>query len=276
MDLIVAIGIALVLAGAIMIALGRLPTPTHRAPRPWRAPPPAGATVRLDVSADADEGALRRLVADAAQRALEADPSLTRVEVVDRDGRLLERVLRPEPLAAPPRLPPALQEPHRRPDRTPRVVRADHADLPATMPRADEAPPSTTFAERFELPAGVRAGLRDPDRPAELVRALLAAAGHEAHLDGDLVRTADTAVVVVPGRRVDRELANAFVRIQASGASRGLVIRLGYADPAALRRREAAAPHVRHVGPEAFQRMADAVATGADPLAFAAAPVTLR
>jgi hypothetical protein len=39
-----------------------------------------------------------------------------------------------------------------------------------------------------------------------------------------------------------------------------------------VHRREMLAPHVLHAGPDGIQRMADAVAVGADPLRFAVAP----
>jgi hypothetical protein len=94
-------------------------------------------------------------------------------------------------------------------------------------------------------------------------------------VDGDLLHVGDTAVVVLrpPGPTVTPEALNhAFLRIQQSGASRGLVVALGYLDVNEVRRREMLAPQVLHVGPEGVQRMADAVALGADPLRFAVAP----
>jgi hypothetical protein len=86
----------------------------------------------------------------------------------------------------------------------------------------------------------------------------------------------DAAVVVVPapiGEPVGDDLFNqAFRRFQASGARRGVMVTSGFMDPRALRRREMLEPAFLHAGPDGIQRMCDAVAAGADPLAFAAAP----
>jgi hypothetical protein len=122
----------------------------------------------------------------------------------------------------------------------------------------------------------VRERVTDPDEPASIVRAILEATGQEVTRNGDLLVCGDSAVAVADVR-VDPEtaLTEAFLRIDATPAKRGIVLRNGYVAPDIVRRREAAARHVRHVGPDGLQRMADAVAAGADPIAFAAGPVTI-
>jgi hypothetical protein len=89
----------------------------------------------------------------------------------------------------------------------------------------------------------------------------------------------DRAIVILAPRLAwlgPDDLARAYLHAQASGARAGLVILLGFADPEEIARREVAAPHVQHVGSRAIQRMADAVAIGADPLALTAASGTHR
>ncbi len=53
------------------------------------------------------------------------------------------------------------------------------------------------------------------------------------------------------------------------------MVTVGLLDPSDLRRREILAPNVHHVAHDGVQRMADAVAVGADPLAFALGKVVL-
>ncbi|HXF72566.1 MAG TPA: hypothetical protein VNO79_08170 [Actinomycetota bacterium] len=115
--------------------------------------------------------------------------------------------------------------------------------------------------------------MRNPDDPTDLLRAILEAAGIPHRVDRDLIVAGELAIVVVEpdaGVVVGHDALNhAYLRIAGSGATWGLVIALGYVDPREVERREMAAPHVRHAGPDAVQRMADAAALGADPVRFA-------
>ena len=110
--------------------------------------------------------------------------------------------------------------------------------------------------------------------PNELIRAILVAGGTTLEVDRDLIVTDDLAIVVVPDPtdRASEALNHAFLRCQEARRPQGLVIRLGWVNAEELRHREAAAPWVRHVDSDAIQRMADAVAVGADPVAFASRP----
>jgi hypothetical protein len=275
---IVLLVVALIL---LLVRSMRGPGPRPTTPGEWQQKAPQAARVRLDLSVeDPDHPAVQRLVNDAARRALRANPELDDVEVHDRDGQLLGRVLRPGPLPPAPSIPEDLREPHSRPDHTPQAVRGP-SRLPQPLPEPDDeidvSVPGRPFAEQFDLPESVRRRVRDPERPIELVRAILEAAGQPVRTDHDVAVTGDTAVAVVsPGSgSMSEELARAFMRIQASGAARGVIVRLGYVDPALIRHREAAAPHVRHVNTDGIQRMADAVEAGGDPVEFAVGPVVL-
>ena len=121
------------------------------------------------------------------------------------------------------------------------------------------------------------AELQDPDDPVEIVRAILAAADRPVErLDGELIRSGDKVVAVIGHRGgrpgVSKVLNDVYLRFQRSGARSGVVISLQYVDPADARRREILAPELTHQGPDAIQRMADAVAFGADPIEFAEGP----
>jgi hypothetical protein len=236
-----------------------------------------GTRIVLDLpDADPDDAAVQRLVSEAAHRVLARDRELEEVEVVARDGRVLGRERRPDPLPAETPLPAALREPHPTGRHVPSPVRQPDAGHPRHVA---EPPPEVRYsplAERLDLPPAVRDRITAPDRAVDVLRAILDAAGRSAVVDGDLVTSDDVAIVVVDtDGDAERALNHGFLRIQATDAPRGMILRLGYVDPRVTRRREAAAPHVRHVGPDALQRMADAVAAGGDPIAFAASPVTL-
>jgi hypothetical protein len=64
------------------------------------------------------------------------------------------------------------------------------------------------------------------------------------------------------------DLNAAFLRFQRSGAKRGVMVTAGRLYAHESRRREALAPNLKHTGPKGIQRMADAVAMGANPLDF--------
>ncbi len=259
-----------------------------------RARPPAaegGLAVTVDASGraavtlevdDADPASLavRRLVHDAAARVFALLPDAVEVEVRARSGRALGQVSRRSP--PPPRIdvPPPLYEPRPRraagpdPARHLREEELAGAGRPPVASGPPEPPPRT-LVDRFDLPPSVRDRVRSPDDTADLVRAVLEAAGIPHRPEGDLVVAGDLAIAVVEpdaGVVVGHDALNhAYLRIAASGAPRGLVIALGYVDPREIARREMAAPQVRHAGPDAIQRMADAAALGADPLRFALA-----
>jgi hypothetical protein len=138
--------------------------------------------------------------------------------------------------------------------------------------------PDRPFADRFVLTDEVRAAVRDPERPIDLVAAILQVAGRPVERQGDVVVSGDTAVAIVPhlAHGMEDAMTRAFMHIRDTAAERGVVIRLGYVDPDEVRRREGAAPDVRHVTADAIQRMADAVALGGDPIAFAIGPAVRR
>lgn len=263
--------------------------------RPPSAPPSempvaplvdGGAVVVLDVeAAEPDDPAAKRMVREAAARVYRMMPSAERVEVRSRTGapfgvvrrRPPERRLEyPEP-SGPPR---AARS--RRPDLTPHLSEPEEGEPPTVPPSsppvfAPGPPPSVRrpLSERFDLPETVIRELGDSADPAALVRAILWASGTTVAVEGDVLRADGYAVVVLipSGPVVEPEsLDHAYLRIERSGAARGLVIGMGILDVADVRRREALAPHVLHAGLDGIQRMADAVALGEDPLRFAAGP----
>lgn len=252
------------------------PGPTRTA---WDdAEAPASTRVTLDLpGADPDDPAVQRLVRDAAHRALARDRTFDEVEVVARDGTVLGHERRPEPLPADVALPESLREPHAPVRHTPSAVPHPDAGHPAHVAEPSPEVRAAPLADRLELPSVVRDRITAPDRATEVLRAILEVAGRPVEVDGDLVTSGDLAIAVVdPRAGSERALNHGFLRIEATDASQGMILRLGYVDPALTRRREAAAPHVRHIGIDALQRMADAAAVGADPIAFAAGPVTVR
>jgi hypothetical protein len=275
---LVALVVVAVLLAAVLLGrrLGRTPPPPVA--RPWETTEPEGAVVVLDlVPDDPSHPSVRRLVEEAAQRPLDADPTVEMVEVRDREQRVLGRVRRPR-RRRDVTIPDVLHEPHAQRSRAP-----DPLGRSSTPPPSPPAPGETVevadrpFAERFELDERVRAALTDTDDPVDLVRVLLTLGGHHTEVHGDRVATDEVALVVMsdPGHQLDAALARAFLRIQEARVPRGIVIHLSWVNPEVLHRRELAAPNVKHVGPEAIQRMADAVAAGADPVAFVLGPAVL-
>lgn len=280
MEALLTVVTAALVAGLVIWGLIRMRgVSAPRRAEPWPEGQPPSRTVVLDLEVeDPDTPTVQRLVDEVGLRTLAAAPELDEVEVLDRKQQLLGKVRRPEPLADV-ALPEELREPHLRASRSPSPVRQAAPSHPHP-PDAEVDPtvPDRPLADRFALPEAVRAAIRDPENPTELVAALLEAGGHEVTVDGNVVVVGDTAIVTVPDVRHGAEAAlnHAFLRFQESGAARGIVLRLGYVNPAIIRRREAAAPNVRHVASDALQRMADAVELGADPLVFAAGPAVVR
>jgi hypothetical protein len=233
---------------------------------------------------DPDSPAVQRLVHDTAARLLAALPDATEVEVRTPGGQVLGRVtrkaVRPHPIA----LPEWLSEPHSHRGGRPDIsghLQEDEPDVPPPREgRLEVAPvpvrPPPPVADRFELPEAVRQRIRNPEDPVEVVRAILEAAGIPLQVRGDLILAGDQAVAVITepthGRIGERALNHGFFRIKESRARRGLVVAFGLLDPTDIRRRGMLAPDIQHVGPDGVQRMADAVALGADPLRFAVAP----
>jgi hypothetical protein len=277
-EILVTVGVTLVVVAIAAWLWRRLsagpPKPEREA---WERDGTSGTRVTLDLDgADPDSPAVQRLVRDAAHRVLARDPDLDEVEVVDRSGRVLARERRPSPMPPEVAVPEALREPHARGRHSPSPVGTGDAAPLTVIPGAAPEVAPVPLADRFDLPAGVRARIDDPDDGAGIVHALLAESGRPVTRDGDLLRSDDVAIAVVDVHGdPEQALSHGFLRIDATDARRGIVLRLGFVDPGAVRRREAAAPHVRHVGPDAIQRMADAVAAGADPVAFAGGPATV-
>lgn len=255
-----------------------------RRARPSPAPPTASGVGSLQVvldleDADPDDPAVIRLVHESGVRALAASPDVEEVEVRARGGRLLgradRRIRRPSRIA----IPVHLFEPRVNGRRSPPLRHVRDEDRPVSAsprPVAVDDPRRRVVADRYELSTEIRALLADPDDPVDVVRAILEAGGREVSVAGDLLRIGACAIVVVPshGSELASEdaLNHAFRRIQESRAERGVVLSLGPLRMEDVRRREMLAPHVLHTGPDAIQRMADAVAVGADPLRFAVTP----
>lgn len=277
-----AIVVAAVFLAAVVLGLARRAGQAGpRTPRGSWEEPATGGVIVLDLDIeDPDDPTVRRLVEDAGRRALVTHPDLDEVEVRSRAGVVLATVPRAQPVRTEATIPDQLHEPHAPRRHAPDPV----APAGATRERrvheddVDVHVPDRPFAERFVLPEAVRRAVRDPDRPIDVVVAILEAAGHPVERQGDVVVAGDTAVAVVPHLRHGTEdaLTRAFMHLRDTPASRGIVIRLGYVDPEDIRRREAAAPDVRHVTADAIQRMADAVSLGGDPLAFAIGPAVRR
>ena len=148
--------------------------------------------------------------------------------------------------------------------------------LPEIDPDGIELEPvHRDLAETFDLPPVVAERLDDPTDPLALIAAVLEAGGHATERQPDLVRAGDHAFLVVDGhgRSVRSDtLSKAYLRFTETKAAHGYVVVFGFADRAELDRREALAPQLAYVGRDAIQRMADAVAVGADPLAFVRPP----
>ncbi len=285
LDVLVAAGVGAVLALVVAAAVRASRPPAAGGARGPVALTAGGrAVLVLDVEGvDRGHPAVERLVRDAAARVFALMPGVEEVEVRARDGALLGTSTRRPPPPKAIHLPEQLFEPHPRPTHGPDLTaHLSEEELPTAPPRegpvqpppAPEAP-GILLADRFDLPERVRARVRDPGDAVDLVRAILEAGGVAVRLEDGTLRTDDHAVVIAAAATgvIGREALNrAFLRVQRTGARRGLVIALGYLDRDDVRRREALAPHVLHAGLDGIQRMADAVAVGADPLRFAVAP----
>lgn len=245
--------------------------PLPDAPGPTVAPGAARTTVTLPIDdADPSLPSVERLVHQAAEDVFAAHPQIQHVEVHSRTGAVLGEVERPEPgdlreIS----LPEQLREPQPKRRHTPSPVSQPEVRHPGRVEDAGEVPTvHRTMLERFDLPPVVADRLHDDADLVDVLAALLLAGGHDVDAADDLVKVGDTAVVVLHGSGAEA-MNHAYRRYDASGAQHGLAIGLGFLSPAEVRRRETLAPDLRYVGPEAVQRMADAVAVGADPLAFA-------
>lgn len=277
MEILLAVIVAAVLL-SIAVAVWRV-RPFERArPAPMRAPEPPRitapiTTLVLDVhGGDPDSPSVQRLARSVALPVFERSDEVEEVVVKDRDGGLVARINRPEP-------PPVPAEPGEVPydlQLHPRDYEPAHERVivpPDEEP--DEPGRATSFAERLDLPPTVTAELRDPDDPVDVLRAILEVGGRRATTSGHSVLTNDLLLIVVLGHRgvvTGEDLTHAYLRFDSSRAPRGVAICLGYVDPDELRRRELLAPNLGHAGQDAIQRMADAVALGADPLAFLEGP----
>lgn len=272
---------------AVLLARGYRVTPVGRG-FPVDVGAGRRAVLRLEIGAvDPRSDAVARLLDDAAGRVFAHFPDVDEVEVRSTEGSVLgvRRRHGEHPVA----IPGTLHEPHPPPHRVPDVgsVLADDRSVGTpgwseTTPAAHAsdagslAPPHRPLADRFELPAPVRARIDDPDDPVSIVRALLEEAGLAPAVHADVLRVGDDAVVVVRagiGEPVPAEALNrAYLRFRESGARRGVVVTPGFVPPHDVRRRESFDASLLHAGPDGIQRMADAVAIGANPLRFAAAP----
>jgi hypothetical protein len=277
-----AIAVAAVFVGAVVVGLlrraGQAGPPRKRGT--WDEPQVGGVIVLdLDID-DPEDPTVQRLVHEAGRRALVTDPELEAVEVRSRSGLVLAVVRRSQPLGAEATIPDQLRQPHAPRRHAPDPVAPTGATRDARHldPVGDVHVPDRPFADRFVLTDEVRAAVRDPERPIDLVAAILQVAGRPVERQGDVVVSGDTAVAIVPhlAHGMEDAMTRAFMHIRDTAAERGVVIRLGYVDPDEVRRREGAAPDVRHVTADAIQRMADAVALGGDPIAFAIGPAVRR
>lgn len=283
----IAVAIGLVAVVGVLVGVRRV-RPTRLLPGepPLFVGPKGRVIAVLEVDrADPMSPPIERLVRETAARIFASMPDARVVEVQSRTGKVLGRLTRearsPRRVAIAERLLEPRPPRPLRPDLSGRLGEDQPLPTPPREGRLDVdtglAPePRRPVAERFDLAESVRARLRDPDDPVDVVRAILEAGGVAVEVEDDLIR-ADDVAVVVPRRPtagvIGPEVLNhAYLRVARSGARRGFVVVLGLLDRGDVRRRELLAPHVLHTGPEGVQRMADAVAVGADPLRFIAGP----
>ncbi len=253
------------------------------------------ARVVLEVrGVDPDDKAVQRLAQELVSRTLDANPDVQELTVVSLDDVELVRVRRRPPSSAPAAPPTGgvvagdgegdVAAPPGRPEsrhHAPSAVRS--ADVTSSRPAIRFEPgelehPDRPLADAFDLPPAVRASIREPQDIVDVVRAILEAGRQPVQVQGDVLVVGDEAVVVVQpstSHTMQEAQSRAFLGFKKTGATRGVVITVGFLDPAEARRRELLAPELGHVGPEAVQRMADAVAVGADPLAFVIGPAVL-
>ncbi|HEX2028333.1 MAG TPA: hypothetical protein VHF25_10080 [Nitriliruptorales bacterium] len=269
--LLVGAGVVLWLRGRQSSGPGARPAASRSRPQPAGPLPGPQATVTLDIdAADPDNASVQRLVRDAASRTFRVSPDVKSVTVQNRAGIRLGTVERHQDVSGPGVVAPEM--PQRPPRRAARLRRR-----PVTGGAAEEeAVPKRTLADRFDLPDAVLATVRRPDDAVDVIRAILEAAQLPVEVHENVIRSGDDAVIVasLAGGSAADALSRAFLRFQKSGASQGVVVSLGYLDPRDVRRRHALAPNLHYSGLSAIQRMADAVALGADPLKFATEPGT--
>lgn len=247
-------------------------------PQPWRAPEEPGShdVITLDLPAgEADDPAVVRLVREAAGRRFAAFGHIETVEVVRPDGQTLGTVQRSERLRPTSDLPASLHAEHAPRPHTPSVTGSSGPQRqPLEIDLTELKESDKAFADAFALPDAVRARLNDPGNPTAVVAAVLDVAGVTHRAEPGIVVAGDTALVLIgdgSGHTVTRDdLSSGFLRFESAGVPRGVAICLGYVNPQELHRRELLAPALKHAGPEAIQRMADALALGGNPVAFAA------
>lgn len=276
-------GIALLAAAvmAIVVIAAVIGVVTYVAsrgrPKPWQEPavPDANVVVTLPItSGTADDPAVQRLVRDAAARQFAAHAHVETVEVRRADDVVLDTVRRDEPLRPPVELPDSLHVERNRPRHGPNVTGSTPGPrTPLDVDPSDFATSDKPFADQFALPETVRARIDDPTSPTAVVAAILDEAGVAHRTEPGLVVAGDNAIVLVgdgSGHTVTSDdLARAFLRFESAHVRSGVAVCLGYVNPQELHRRELLAPTLRHAGPEAIQRMADALHLGGDPMVFA-------
>lgn len=252
--------------------------PTTAPPRRWADSVSAsGRVVVLDIEVDdPTRPSAKRLVQDVGERVLAAHSDLDDIEVRDRLGTTLGHVRRPDPL--PPQVATTRERHVPRPHQPDPVGGGTPPPTDHQGSGVDVMVPPRDFVERFELTDAVRDLVRDPDRPIDVIRAILEAAGHDTRLDGEVLVADDTGFLVarVVDGRPNEALNHAYLRFREAELPRGIVVRVGWVNPEYVRYREFAAPMVRHVGTDAIQRMADAVDLGEDPIELALGAPVLR
>lgn len=249
------------------------PAPSLTRPQATGALPGPQATIALDVVvADPDSPAVQRLVREAASRVFRTSPDVEVVVVEDRAGMHLGMVERDQGPGGQVSVAAEVPKPDRRPAR--RTAGPGGGSVTAGRAGDQDSAPQRSLADRFELPDTVHAHLRRPDDAVDVVRAILEAAELPVQVHGNMILSGDEAVIVVSeaGGSTSQALTDAFLRFQKSGAAHGVVMTLGYVGGRDIERRQALAPTLRYTGLSAIQRMADAVALGANPLTFATDP----
>jgi hypothetical protein len=232
----------------------------------------AHVTLPVD-DVDPEHPPVRRLATDAAQRVLARDPGVTCVVVLSRSGRELARIDRGAVVRRLVDFPSVLLEPHAPRHAGPHEpASTEHrVNGPGNVRFAERPPePHRSLAERFELTDDVRGRIRSAEDPVDVVRAIFESSGLPFEIDGNVLRRGDRCVIVAHATvhsPVEAETLNAaFMRFERTGARRGVVVTAGVLHASDVHRREVLAPALLHVGPSGIQRMADAVAVGADPL----------
>jgi hypothetical protein len=275
-EMLIALLAVVVIAAVVYAATRRRPSAAGATPLTPSVAGEIEIVLPLD-DADPHDPATKRLVGDAARNAFARSREVTAVVVSARGGRFLERIVRPEPPAPTPfvDVPTALSEPHAPRHAGPREpAGAEHAVHGPSFVRFGDAepPPHPTLAEHLELPDDVRQRIANEQDAVDVVRAIVSASASPVDVDGDVFRRGDEVLIVLHTpihMSVEPDALNAaFVCFQRTGARRGAVLTAGTMHIADVRRREALAPQLLHAGPDGIQRMADAVAVGADPFDF--------